>query len=390
MNLRKSWVPILCVLLVSTAVAIGCRRSSWPLWNSYAARFVDGQGRVFDPNGDRHTTSEGQAYALFFALAGDDRARFNRILAWTEANLAQGDLMLHLPARYWARDRDGKWKVQDQNSSSDADVWMAYTLLEAGRLWDTPRYSDIGREMLAQISTTEVANLPGFGLMLLPGPVGFQHDNTWTLNPSYVPVFLFDRLAVLDPSGPWNQIALNVPRLLEASARHGFAMDWVTYFPGDGFYPAPEQRPGSRQGRIIREPGGGYDAIRVYLWAGLQGNSGETRAKLVNAVSAMGGYLGNHDAPPESVSDQGIPTAQVGPVGFSAAVLPYLRAFPGRSSLGAQQMIRMSLMKDDSTGLYGKDLTWYDQNLVLFATGFLDGKFEFGPSGELQVSWMHH
>ena len=389
MSIKKPLVPMLCTLLIATAIAIGCKRSSWPLWNSYAARFVDGQGRVFDPNGDRHTTSQGQAYALFFALVGDDRTRFNRILSWTEANLAQGDLTVHLPARYWAEDRDGKWKVQDPNSTSDADVWLAYTLLEAGRLWDTPKYSDMGRGMLAQISGTEVADLPGFGPMLLPGPTGFQHDNTWTLNPSYVPVFIFDRLADFDPAGPWHQVALNVPRLLAASARHGFAMDWVTYFPGDGFYPAPDQRSGSRPGRSMNVPGGGYDAIRVYLWAGLQGNSGETRAKLVNAVSAMSGYLGNHDAPPESVSDQGIPTTQAGPVGFSAAVLPYLRAFPGRSSLSAQQMIRMSLMKDDSTGLYGKDLTWYDQNLALFATGFLDGKFEFGSSGELKVSWMH-
>jgi endoglucanase len=386
MNIKKPWLPILCLLLIPTAVAIGCRHSPWRLWNSFSARFVDTQGRVFDPQGDQHTTSEAQAYAMFFALVANDHARFDRILAWTEVNLAQGDLTLHVPAWYWAKDSGGKWKVQDPNSASDADVWMAYSLLEAGRLWNSPRYTNIGRSMLTQISGTEVANLPGFGLMLLPGPVGYQRDNTWTLNPSYVPVFLFDRLAVLDPAGPWYQIAVNVPRLLEASARHGYAMDWVTYFPGDGFYPAREQHSGT--GIDTDQPGGGYDAIRVYLWAGLQGDSSQTKARLVNAVSSMGGYLGNHDAPPARVSDQGVPVAQAGPVGFSAAVLPYLRAFPGRSTLGAQQMIRMSLMKDDATGLYGKDLTLYDQNLALFATGFLDSKFEFGPSGELKVEWM--
>jgi endoglucanase len=386
MNNREPWAPILSLLLISTAIVSGCRGSSWQLWNSYATRFVDARGRVFDPNGDQHTTSEGQAYAMFFALVGNDSARFDRIMTWTDVNLAQGDLMMHLPARYWARNTEGNWHVQYPNSSAAADVWLAYTLLEAGRLWDAPRYSDIGRRMLAQISATEVADLPGFGLMLLPGPVGFQRDNTWTLNPSYVPVFLIERLAVADPAGPWHQIALNVPRLLEASTRHGYAMDWVTYFPGDGFYPAAEQC--TEMERPV-QAGGGYDAIRVYLWAGLQSNSSAARAKMVNAVSAMGGYLGNHDAPPEKVSDQGIPTAQAGPVGFSAAVLPYLRAFPGRSTLSAQQMIRMSLMKDDSTGLYGKDLTLYDQNLALFATGYLDGKFEFGPSGELKVDWTY-
>ena len=81
---------------------------------------------------------------MFFALVANDHARFDRMLAWTEVNLAQGDLTLHLPAWYWAKDSSGKWKVQDPNSASDADVWMAYTLLEAGRLWNSPRYSDHG------------------------------------------------------------------------------------------------------------------------------------------------------------------------------------------------------------------------------------------------------
>ncbi len=44
-------------------------------------------------------------------------------------------------------------------------------------------------------------------------------------------------------------------------------MDWVDYVPGDGFYPAAEtlgQPNGNADG-----PGGSYDAIRVYLWAGM-------------------------------------------------------------------------------------------------------------------------
>lgn len=324
---------------------------------------------------------------MFFALAANDRPRFDRILTWTEQNLAQGDLSKHLPAWNWAKDKDGKWKVPDTNSAADADVWMAYTLFEAGRLWRDERYEVVGRGMLAQISATEVADLPGFGKMLLPGPSGFERDNTWTVNPSYVPVFLFDQLAVRDPSGPWHQIAENVPRLLAASNRHGFAMDWVTYFPGDGFHPAPDQRPGRFPGKDSDAPGGGYDAICVYLWTGLQGSADPARATIVNAVSAMAGYLGSHDTPPAKVDDQGVPMPQPGPVGFSAAMLPYLRVYPGHSSAGAQQVIRMSLMKDDATGLYGKELNWYDQNLALFATGFLDRKFEFGPQGELKVAW---
>jgi endoglucanase len=238
--------------------------------------------------------------------------------------------------------------------------------------------------MMAQIAKSEVANLPDFGLMLLPGPNGFQHEKTWILNPSYLPIFLFQRLAVVDPAGPWGQIAQNTPRLLEQSARHGFAMDWVEYFPGDGFYPVAGQHPGARGSDGI---GGTYDAIRVYLWAGMLDADGVARTEIVNSMPGMSAYLANHDAPPEKVSDQGIPVAQDGPVGFSAAVLPYLRAFPELSRVSSQQMIRMNLMQDEPTGLYGKELPYYDQNLALFATGFLDGRFRFGPEGELKVEW---
>jgi endo-1,4-beta-D-glucanase Y len=377
--------PVACLLLLS--VAGGCKQDSWPLWNAYAGRFIDTQGRVFDPKSDRHTTSEGQAYALFFALAANDRARFDRVLSWTQANLAMGDLETHLPAWLWGRNKDGKWVALDANSAADADVWMAYSLIEAGRLWNDKVYAFLGQKMLDQIAQNEVVNLPGFGPMLMPGSSGFKHGQSYILNPSYLPCFAFERFASVDPHGPWRQIAAGIPRLLAGSARHGFAMDWVEYFPGDGFYPAAAPQPNAQTAKDSSGPGGGYDAIRVYLWAGMQNARDEKRSKLVNSVAAMNSYLSNHDAPPESVSALGVPSATVGPVGFSAALLPYLRAFPERSAISAQQLIRMSLMKDESTGLYGKDLAYYDQNLALFGTGFVDGRFQFGTRGELKVEW---
>ena len=328
------------------------------------------------------STSEGQAYALFFALADNDRACFDRVLTWTQANLAKGDLQTHLPAWLWGKNKDGEWKTLDPNPASDADIWMAYSLVEAGRLWNNPAYNNLGRLMMAQIAKNEVVDLPGFGLMLLPGPTGFRHEQTWTLNPSYLPLFIFERMAVVDPAGPWQHIALGIPRLIQESARHGFAMDWVDYVPSDGFYPSLENTERAADG-----PGGGYDAIRVYLWAGMIDGRDKVRAQLLDAIPAMGVYLANHDAPPEKISDQGIPLAQDGPVGFSAAVLPYLRVFPDSERSAARQTIRLSKQRDRASGLYGKDVAYYDQNLALFATGFLDGRFRFGPGGELIVEW---
>ncbi|MDB5987259.1 MAG: cellulase, partial [Nevskia sp.] len=57
----------------------------WPAWQNFAEAFVQDDGRVVDWTADARTVSEGQGYALFFALVANDRARFERILAWTES-----------------------------------------------------------------------------------------------------------------------------------------------------------------------------------------------------------------------------------------------------------------------------------------------------------------
>jgi endoglucanase len=161
-------------------------------------------------------------------------------------------------------------------------------------------------------------------------------------------------------------------------------MDWVEYVPGDGFYPSPGP---AVAGKEVPPALGSYDAIRVYLWAGLTDSGSRERADLLSAIPAMSVYLANHDAPPEKISDRGIPMEQDGPIGFSAAVLPYLRAYPELAKSSTRQIIRLSQQRDVSSGLYGKDVTYYDQNLALFATGFTDGRFKFGAGGELKVEW---
>jgi endoglucanase len=301
--------------------------------------------------------------------------------------MAGGDLANHLPAWLWGKDKDGQWKTLDSNSASDADVWMAYTLVEAGRLWKEPSYTSLGRRMMAQIAKREVVDLPGFGLMLLPAPVGFQHETTWTLNSSYLPLFVFERLGGVDPAGPWRKIAANIPRFVQQSSSHGFAMDWTSYTVGQGFHPAalPSQTaPTEKEKPFI---GGSYDAVRVYLWAGMIDARDRKRVAILGALQGMKDYLVNHDSPPEKIDEQGNAVRQDGPVGFSAAVLPVLKVWPQMEKSCAQQEARLSAQKDSKSGLYGKDPTYYDQNLALFATGFVDGKFRFGQDGELIVEW---
>jgi endo-1,4-beta-D-glucanase Y len=387
---------LLALLPFMVAATGGCKPvgvQPWPLWEKYAARFISPDGRVIDPMRDGISTSEGQSYALFFALVQNDRAHFEKLLAWTQANLADGDLTKQLPGWEWGKAADGQWKLLDGTSAGDSDCWIAYDLLEAGRLWKQDRYTQIGRSMMSQIAAQEVAQLPGFGLMLMPGApsANFIHGQTFTLDPSYMPHFLFARFAAVDPSGPWSAIAANIPKLLKQSARNGYAMDFVNYIPGAGFTPAAGLAP--------PQPGqapavGSYDAIRVYLWVGMENPAGAIRSELLAAVPSMAAYLTEHGAPPEKVGDDGIPIPQDGPVGFSAAVLPYLRALPQTGAqtskfLAQKQQQLIDAQLDPATGLYGQNPAYYDQNLILFAFGFDQKKLGFAPDGELKVEWAH-
>ncbi|STR68467.1 endoglucanase [Raoultella ornithinolytica] len=88
---------ILSVLMLAAAqVSAACQ---WPAWEQFKKEYVSTEGRVVDPADSRKiTTSEGQSYALFFALAANDRDAFGKLFQWTQNNLAAGDLRAHLPA----------------------------------------------------------------------------------------------------------------------------------------------------------------------------------------------------------------------------------------------------------------------------------------------------
>lgn len=391
---RAPNVILAAMLPFFVASTAGCKPTPWPLWDAYAAHFIHADGRVVDPQVGSRTTSEGQSYAMFFALVDNDRASFDKLLNWTQSNLAGGDMSRHLPGWLWGKASDGSWKLLDSGPAGDSDCWIAYSLLEAGRLWNHSAYTELGRSMLSMIAAEEVSDLPGFGPMLMPGvSENFIHNTISTVNPSYVPMFLFQRFAAVNPSGPWNAIAANVPRLVAQTSRGGFAMDWADYVPGKGFIPASGAAPVAA-GTTPPAPVGSYDAIRVYLWAGMVNPADKARAELTGSISGMAAYLANHGAPPEKVSDRGIAMAQDGPVGFSAAVLPYLLATKGMQKAVAAQRRRIVAALNPRTGLYGDNPAYFgpayfDQNLILFGTGFADGRFSFSPGGELKVEWTH-
>lgn len=371
----KQVLVALALSLVCVSAAFLLRDPAWPAWQAYAKAFIEPDGRVVDRTAENRSTSEAQAYSLFFSLVANDRVQFDRILRWTAANLAEGDLSTHLPAWLWGARADGSWGIKDANAASDADLWLAYTLIEAARLWQHPEYERIGRAMLALIKNQEVAEVPGLGLMLLPAPNGFLNVNGITrLNPSYLPEFQFRWLAVKDRDGPWPALWQNHMQAMRSVLKQGIAPDWYTVSAAGELLPD-----------AVTDATASYDAIRVALWAGMTPTLAKTGKanELQRLLRPFAAIIAKAGSPPERIDTR---TGQIfggAPIGFSAAVLPFLLPFD-EDSLEQQ---RRRLKSSRVGGNLGNPPHYYDQALALFGEGWDSGRFRFEQNGQVTPRW---
>lgn len=359
-----SW-PGAAPLLAATSGSRRC--GAWPAWEGFRDKFIQTDGRVIDFSADSHSTSEGQAYSLFFALVANDRASFDRILAWTRANLAGGDFSARLMTWKWGRRGDGSWGVLDENAASDADVWLAYTLFQAGRLWKDAQLTGTARLVEARLEQDVIRHVPGAGYVLLPGPKGFAlASGGYKLNPSYLPLPVLRGLAREVPKGPWQELAKSTLAMYDAVTPQRYAPDWIAARPGKGF--ALEAETG-----LV----GSYDAIRAYLWAGMMPAADPDRARLLARLAGMQEWLRTNGAPPERVDAASGQGEGSGPTGFSAALLPYLEAL--KDTEAARRQRERIAQGGGVTQVY------YEQALALFAFGWLDRRYRFERDGRLAI-----
>jgi endoglucanase len=196
-------------------------------------RYVDGDGRVVrrDQGGD--TVSEGQAYALLAAVALGDRARFDRIWAWTRAHLQRADGLL---SWHWVGGR-----IADDQSSADADLDAAHALRLAADRFSEPALARTSRRMADAMRGHEIRDG-----VIMAGPWAVQQGLT---NPSYFDPRGLAALHMDDVARATRQVVAK----LVGDGRTA-PPDWATVGPS----PAPSGPPDGSG-----PPAYGYDAARV-------------------------------------------------------------------------------------------------------------------------------
>lgn len=342
----------------------------WPAWDAYKEKFIQADGRVIDFATAGQSTSEGQAYTLFFALVANDRPVFDRVLAWTRINLAGGDLTARLMAWKWGQKPDNSWGVIDANAASDADLWLAYILYQAGRQWRDDALRATAELIQERLGKELVVQIAGVGPVLLPGPLGFALEGGgWKLNPSYLPLPVLQGLAREAPAGPWAGLVKSTLAMLEAVTPQRLVPDWVVVRPERGFM--LDDKVGQT---------GAYDAIRTYLWAGLMPARDPDRERVLARLKGMQALVEKQLVPPEKIDAASGKGEGAGPAGFSAALLPFLDAL-GAKTAADQQRARITAMG----GIPG---VYYEQALALFALGWMDKRYRFEKDGRLVVQKM--
>ena len=224
------------------------------------------------------------------------------------------------------------------------------------------RYTDIGSALLKRIAREEVVTVPGLGSMLLPGKVGLLRITAGVLTPATAA----DAGAVFHPL--WRAVdhaARNQSTLLLETAPKGFSPDWVRYEKDKGWQLKAEKT-------LISS----YDAIRVYMWVGMMPDSDPQKARMLNRFKPMATFTEKNGYPPEKVDVATGKAQGKGPVGFSAAMLPFLQ------NRDAQAVQRQRV----ADNFPGSD-AYYNYVLTLFGQGWDQHRFRFSTKGELLPDW---
>ncbi|MDH4226925.1 MAG: glycosyl hydrolase family 8 [Deltaproteobacteria bacterium] len=241
-----------CAALLIAAVPNASAKES--RWERYKNGFITVDGRTIDYGQGHISHSEGQGYAMFLAVANNDKKTFETLWKWTQDNLMVREDNLF--AWEWGRREDGTWSVIDKNNATDGDIMIAYALIRASAKWKTPEYLDSAKKIIADIRKLLVYERHG-RTFLLPSVFGFVKDGSVMLNPSYAILPAYRAFSKVDNKKFWEKVFKDSRVIMREICFGSMCLpaDWV------------ETKNGSMGAAFDRSVFFGADAVRVILYA---------------------------------------------------------------------------------------------------------------------------
>jgi len=219
----------------------------------FLASYVRANGRVYRPDQNDDTVSEGQAYGLLLAEVSGRYRLFGRIWGWTRDHLQTGDGLFAFHA-------DAAGHVLSPNSASDADLLIAWALLRYNGPAATGIHHD-GSRVADAVLTHEVTN---FGPRAIPILTAGQWANgpTAIVDPSYWSLPALTSLASLTGNREWLRLADDAVAVTARLSRNGALLppDWAKLGANGQMLPTSgPDGPGF-------QPQYGLDAQRTDVW----------------------------------------------------------------------------------------------------------------------------
>jgi endoglucanase len=150
-------------------------------WQRYQTYFIR-QGRVIDTANQNISHSEGQGYAMLFAVVAEDRQAFTQLWRWTKHHLQRSDYLFSW--KYVPCPSDDHQCVVDPNNATDGDILIAWSLLAAAKQWRQPTYGTEAINIIRAIREQTIRRRFGYQI-ILPGVYGFDTQHHTQLNLSY-------------------------------------------------------------------------------------------------------------------------------------------------------------------------------------------------------------
>ncbi len=214
----------------------------------------------------------------------------------------------------------------------------------------TARGSTVRQEILAGL-TTFLAMV--YSVIVVPGMLG---------KAGFPPAAVFVATCLVAGFG---SLLMGLWANLPMAIGCAISPDWVRYEKDKGWQLKAEKT-------LISS----YDAIRVYMWVGMMPDSDPQKARMLNRFKPMATFTEKNGYPPEKVDVATGKAQGKGPVGFSAAMLPFLQ------NRDAQAVQRQRV----ADNFPGSD-AYYNYVLTLFGQGWDQHRFRFSTKGELLPDW---
>jgi len=231
------------------------------LWEDYKKNYIEPtSGRTLDRQRENITTSEGQSYTMLRAVWQDDKATFDKSLAWTNKHLRRED---NLFSWLYGRHPNGSFGVLSErggaNSAADADTDIALALVFAYSRWGEAQYLEQARAVIDSIWEKEVVTIAGTPYLASNSVEKTSTSPYVLVNPSYFAPYAYRIFAAIDRDHPWELLVDSSYELIEKSASLPLGKEQSVGLPPNWLYLD------KRTGAIVAAPDTdyGFDAMRV-------------------------------------------------------------------------------------------------------------------------------